>query len=85
MKIHDKIKYAREKMNWTIEQLASESQIRDDPFYGAMLLSDIEQHKDGVTMSELSKIANALRRSVDWFLSEADPDDPVFLHCKGKD
>jgi transcriptional regulator with XRE-family HTH domain len=79
MKIHDKIKYAREKMGWTIDRLAKKSGVHWE------YIMDAEGNRRELKMSELSRIANALHRSVDWFLSEDEPDDPVFLHCKGKD
>ncbi len=76
MNIHDKIHWARNERGWTVEQLSEASHL--DP----MLITDIESHFDGIIMSELVKIAEALKRDIDFFLSEDEPDDPVFLHCK---
>ena len=37
---------------------------------------------DEPKMSELKKIADALYRTVEWLLSNEEPDDPPMLHCK---
>ncbi len=75
MELHEKIKYAREKMGWTIERLSDETGI---PF---PLCWNYER-KRTPKLSHLTKIADALHRSIGWFLDGKEADNPPILHCK---
>jgi transcriptional regulator with XRE-family HTH domain len=76
MKIGQKIKYAREKMGWDIVDLATYAGLRIER------AGEIDDGIDEPKMSELTKIAAALKRTVEWFMSEDEPDDPPMLYCK---
>lgn len=79
MNLPSKIKYAREKMGWTQRKLADESGVN------VVRLWNCEMMAEELRMSELTRIANALRRPIDWFLNDDEPDDEFFLHCRESD
>lgn len=78
MTIGEKIKWAREKIGWdSIEYMAAYAYLE------VGRAKEIEAGQgDEIKMSELVRIADALHRPVEWFMSEDEPDDPPMLHCK---
>jgi len=77
MTIGGKIKWAREKRDWTVEQLTTETNLPKHRIW------DIENGLNILPWDyELARIAKALYRDVGWFLDGKEPDDPVCLHCK---
>lgn len=66
MTIGEKITVAREKMNWTIEQLAEESGVK------AFFIHKVEADMEVLLLSEAIRIADALKRNVAWFMDGKD-------------
>lgn len=75
MTLHEKIGWARRERKWVMAQLSGMTGITLER------LSEIEAGKP-VKMSELVKIAEALKRDVSFFLTDDDPIAELFLWCK---
>lgn len=78
MTIGKKIKLAREQRGWNKRRLTIETGIE------VCIITRIEHTDRPVLMSELNKIAAALKRPVKFFLSEDEPPKEHFLHCNDR-
>ena len=73
MDIGARLKIAREAVGYTLERVENESGI------GASSLSDFENEKREPKFSQLSKLAEIYKRSIDFFLTDRLPTEPVML------
>lgn len=74
--VGDKIKWARERRGWTIDKLAHESGVHWE------YVRDVEHDRKSPTMAQLTKIADALKHSVDWLIDGKKPEKQTMLWCK---
>ena len=74
MTIGEKIKWARNERGWTIRELERQASL---PEYTN--LKAIEAGWFSASSAELAKIADALKRDFNWFLSDDEPKQEIFV------
>jgi len=79
MNIGQRLKIARDAIGYTLERAAKESGI------GASSLSEFENEKREPKFSQLSKLAEIYKRSIDFFLTDNLPAETVMLWRDGPD
>lgn len=77
MNIGERLKTAREAIGYTLDKVEKESGI------GASSLSEYENNKREPKFSQLSKLAEHYKRSMDYFLTDELPIEPVMLWRDG--
>ncbi len=77
MDIGKKLKIAREAIGYTLEKAEKESGI------GASSLSEFENEKREPKFSQLSRLAELYKRSIDFFLTDTLPAEPIMLWRDG--
>jgi Zn-dependent peptidase ImmA (M78 family) len=79
MNIGAKLKFARETIGYTLEKVETESGI------GASSLSDFENEKREPKFSQLSKLAEIYKRSIDFFLTDKLITENIMLWRRNPD
>jgi Zn-dependent peptidase ImmA (M78 family)/transcriptional regulator with XRE-family HTH domain len=73
MEIGKRLKVAREAIGYTLKKVEEQTEI------GSSSLSDFENAKREPKFSELAKLAEVYKKSVEFFLSDEQPIEPVML------
>jgi Zn-dependent peptidase ImmA (M78 family)/transcriptional regulator with XRE-family HTH domain len=77
MNIGQRLKIAREAIGYTLEKAEKESGI------GASSLSEFENEKREPKFSQLSRLAELYKKSIDFFLTDTLPTEPIMLWRDG--
>ncbi|MBN2182531.1 MAG: ImmA/IrrE family metallo-endopeptidase [Sedimentisphaerales bacterium] len=77
MTIGERLRIARNAIGYTLEKVEQESNI------GSSSLSDFENDKREPKFSQLSKLAEIYKRSIDFFLTDRMPSEPIMLWRDG--
>jgi len=77
MDIGARLRAARDAIGYTIEKASQESGI------GQSSISEFENDRREPKFSQLSKLAEVYKRSIDFFLADRPPDEPIMLWRDG--